>query len=141
MATILLLDATAELALCSRVFAACGHTCYPFDSVDEILEFVLEEPPDLVVLNPHLNDGEGIQALEVLKSLDLDMQIVLYTDVSLFGDSCDYFIADSILVDPEFGTGAVKVKHPGHPQLLAFVQEKFDHPADYEKVPFHECFF
>jgi len=126
----LLLDATAELALCSRVFAACGHRCYPFDSVDEILEFVLEERPDLVVLNPHLNDGEGIQALEVLKSLDLDMQILLYTDVSLFGDSCDYFIADSILV-----------KHRGHAQLLAFVQEKFDRPADDERVPFHECFF
>jgi DNA-binding NtrC family response regulator len=130
MATIFLLDATAELALCARVFATSGHTCYPFDSIDEILAFIPEERPDLVILNPHLNDGEGIRGLKVLRGLDLDLQIVLYTKVSLFGNSCDYFIADNILV-----------KHPGHTQLLTFVKEKLDHPPEYEKVPFHECFF
>jgi len=130
MATILLLDDCVELSLCVRVLNACGHTCYHFDSAQEILKRVLIERPDLVVINPHLQDGEGMRALHALKEFDSDLTVVLYTDASLFGDSCGYFIADGVLV-----------KQAKHTQLISFIESKFGQDTVSDVAPFHEFYF
>ncbi|MDA0712331.1 MAG: response regulator [bacterium] len=130
MATILFLDDPEAMEMCVRVLNACGHACHHFQHADDMLDFSWETQPDLVVLNPHINGGEGLFVLETLKARDVGLPVVLYTDTSLFGDSCDYFIADKTLV-----------KQPGHAHLLAFIEAKFGHHDISETVPFHEFYF
>jgi DNA-binding NtrC family response regulator len=130
MATILLLDDCEELSLCVRILNVCGHTCYPFDSAQAVLKRVLIERPDLVVINPHLPDGEGMRALKALKEFDSNLPVVLYTSASLFGDSCGYFIADGVLG-----------KQAKHTQLISFVESKFGQDTGAKAKPFHELYF
>jgi DNA-binding NtrC family response regulator len=130
MATILLLDDCVELSLCVRVLNVCGHTCYHFNSAQKVLKRVVIERPDLVVINPHLPDGEGIRALKALKEFDPSLPVFLYTDASLFGDSCGYFIADGILA-----------KQAKHTQLISFIESKFGRDATPEVAPIHEFYF
>lgn len=130
MATILLLDDLDELSLCVRVLNACGHTCYHFDSARDVIRRVMVGRPDIVVLNPHLQDGEGIRALKALKEIDSKLPVVLYTDASLFGDSCGYFIADGVVV-----------KHAKHIQLVTYIESKFGQDRSEDAVPFREFYF
>lgn len=130
MATIALFDDSEDLMLCVRILNAYGHSCHPFHSSKSLSDFILEECPDLVVIDPHLNDGEGLVVLESLKKCNPDLYVVLYTDRSLYGDACGYFIADGSLI-----------KQQGHSELLAFVKERFKNCSVEDDVPFHECFF
>jgi len=130
MATILLLDDCVELSLCVRVLNACGHTCYHYNSAQDVLKRVIIERPDLVVINPHFKDGEGIRALKAVKEFDPELPVVLYTNASLFGDSCGYFIADGVLV-----------KQTKHHQLITYIESKFGHDTSTEVVPFREFYF
>ena len=130
MATIVFLDDCDELSLCVRVLNACGHTCYHFDSAHEVLKRTMIERPDIVVLNPHFQDGEGIRALKALKEYDPELPVVLYTDASLFGDSCGYFIADGVFV-----------KHNKHTQLITYIESKFAQETSADVASYREFYF
>jgi len=130
MATVLVYDESEDMALCLRVMNACGHVCHRFDDGDELVATALATHPDLVLINPDSADGDGLQALEKIKEQKPDLVVVLYCEGSLFGESCSYFTADTVLL-----------KRPGHDHLFSFIKATFDEQNDIDKVPYHEFFF
>lgn len=130
MARVLVYDDSEDMALCVRVIKACGHDCQRFDEGDQLVAKALEAPPDLIVINPETTAGDGLQTLEMLKEQNPSLHVVLYCEGSLFGESCSYFTADTVLM-----------KRPGHDHLFAFIKATFDAQRDIDKVPYHEFFF
>ena len=130
MARILLIDDPDGLETCALALSSLGHTCLRASRGADALRCLATHRPDLVVLNPHLPDCEGIRTLEAIKEFDPDMCVLLYAGASLYGDSFDYFLADGTLA-----------KQPDHSQLASFVREKFASEPLNHCVPFHEHFF
>lgn len=130
MARVLVYDDSEDMALCVRVINACGHVCERFDDGDQLVTTALETLPDLVLINPETAAGDGLQALETIKEQQPSLLVALYCEGSLFGESCSYFTADSVLM-----------KRPGHDHLFAFIKATFDTQKDIDRVPYHEFFF
>lgn len=130
MARILLIDEPDGLETCAPALRNIGHMCLSASRGIDALRCMATQRPDLVVLNPHLSEREGIRTLEAIKEFDPDVCVVLYSGASLFGDSFDYFLADGTIA-----------RQPDHGQLLSFVREKFAPVARRHTAYFHEHFF
>jgi len=130
MARILLIDEPDGLETCAPMLEDIGHTCMSVSRGVDALRCMATQRPDLVVLNPHLSECEGIRTLEAIKEFDSDVCVMLYAGASLYGDSFDYFLADGTIA-----------KQPDHSQLASFVREKFAPEPLNHYAPFHEHFF
>jgi len=115
MARILLVDDPDVLATCTGTLIESGHECRGVSHCHDVVRSLMTERPDLVVLNPHLDECKGMRALEAIREFDAEVCVVLHMADSLFGDAYDYFLADQTVLRQE-----------DHAHLLSFIHSKFD---------------
>jgi len=86
MAKILYIDSDAELsAMYQKKFVASGLECEVALSKTVALQRILEIPFDVILLEISMQDGEGMQILQELRThrvYDVNLKIIIFTDAS-----------------------------------------------------------
>lgn len=102
-------DEPRNAALLQAILGRAGYTLYVASGVAEAREFLDDETPDLVLLERHLPDGDGLDLIPEIRGSDrlgnvpilLVSASVLPRDVQLAMDAgADGFLAKPVRVKP-----------------------------------------
>lgn len=75
-----------------------GFTVRPLTSGREAIESIKNERPDVVVLDIKLEDMEGLQVLEEIKSIDRTIPVILNSAYSVYKSDFASWMADDYIV-------------------------------------------
>ncbi|KXU34365.1 hypothetical protein AXK11_08630 [Cephaloticoccus primus] len=94
---LLLIDDEAPIReLLSRFLTSSGYRVATAASVHDALREVRQKPPDLIVSDLQLEDGDGFEMIKEIKTLCPQTPIILLTGVLFEGDVIDKVLADLI---------------------------------------------
>ncbi|MFO7913391.1 MAG: response regulator [Desulfotignum sp.] len=80
MAKILVLDDVSDAAiLIKRILERKGHEVFPFTEEEDAVRFAKESGADLAILDIKLKKMSGVDVLEELKKIDLDIRVIMLT--------------------------------------------------------------
>lgn len=85
--------------LCERAMRELGYITHLASSGLEALQFINENPQvDLVILDVRMPSLDGIQVLKQLRSKNINIPVIFYSDYSTYKDDFTTWLADAYLV-------------------------------------------
>lgn len=91
-------DEVNLLRLYEQELAAEGYQVVAVDSGREALREINDAPPDLVVLDIQLADGDGIDLLDQIRKTHRELPVVLHSAYSTYKHDFHSWLADDYLV-------------------------------------------
>lgn len=108
--SVLLVDDERALRLLCRVnLEHEGHTVYEAATLREARELLDLLTPDVVLLDVHVGDEDGIELLDEIEALDLPTRVVLLSGSSEVGPALRARVADVLGKPFEFGRLAAAI--------------------------------
>ena len=75
-----------------------GYLVFPAGSGREAIESVKKQRPDVVVLDIKLNDMEGLEVLDEIKSFDKTIPVIINSAYSVYKSDFTSWMADDYIV-------------------------------------------
>jgi CheY-like chemotaxis protein len=100
MKSILIVDDDENVRLmCERDLQGEGYTTHSVSSGPEALQFMARNPQtDLIVLDIKMAPPDGIEVLKQLRSRQIGIPVILYSDYSFYREDFDTWLADAYVV-------------------------------------------
>jgi len=86
------------LDLYKSEFEDVGFTVHPAATGREAIESVKRQRPDIVILDIMLNDMEGLQVLDEIKSIDKTIPVIINSAYSIYKADFSSWMADDYIV-------------------------------------------
>lgn len=86
------------LDLYTNEFEDCGFSVRPAATGREAIESVKKERPDIVVLDIMLNDMEGLEVLDEIKTIDKTIPVIINSAYSVYKSDFSSWMADDYIV-------------------------------------------
>ena len=84
--TVLVVDDERSLRLLCRVnLELDGHVVHEAGTLAEARALIEQEPPDVILLDLHVGNEDGLELLDELEALDLPVRVVLLSGTSEVG--------------------------------------------------------